>query len=158
MSDLEKYLSADRVALGADAADRIAVLDALARLLGGHDAATYEAIRDDLARREVMGSTGVGGGIAFPHARVAPLPGLRLAVLRTARPVDYAALDGRPVDVFVAIAGPEHLRREYLAVLGTLSYVFRMDRVREELRRASTPEEVVEILRRISADAARPTL
>lgn len=156
MSDLEKYLSADRVALGVDVADREAVLDSLAHLLGGHDDATYEAIRDDLSRREVMGSTGVGGGIAFPHARVAPLPGLRLAVLRTAQPVDYAALDGRAVDLFVAIAGPEHLRREYLAVLGTLSYVFRMDRVREELRQAKAPAEVVEILRRISADAARP--
>ena len=156
MSDLEKYLSADRVALGVDVADRAGVLDRLARLLGGQDEATYEAIRDDLGRREVLGSTGVGGGIAFPHARVAPLPGLRLAVLRTAKPVEYAALDGRGVDLYVAIAGPEHLRREYLAVLGTLSYVFRMDRVREELRLAATPEEVVETLRRISADAARP--
>ena len=103
-----------------------------------------------------MGSTGVGGGIAFPHARVAPLPGLRLAVVRTAEPVEYGAIDGRPVDLFVAIAGPEHLRREYLAVLGMLSYLFRMDRVREELRKASTAAEVVEILRRISAEAARP--
>jgi PTS system nitrogen regulatory IIA component len=156
MSDLERYLSVDRVALGVDVEDRTAVLTTLARLLGGVDVATREAIRDDLERREVMGSTGVGGGIAFPHARVAPLPGLRLAVLRTAKPVDYAALDGRPVDLFVAIAGPEHLRREYLAVLGMLSYLFRMDRVREELRKASTGAEVVEILRRISAEAARP--
>jgi PTS system nitrogen regulatory IIA component len=156
MSDLERYLSVDRVALGVEVEDRTAVLTTLARLLGGVDTATREAIRDDLERREVMGSTGVGGGIAFPHARVAPLPGLRLAVLRTAKPVDYAALDGRPVDLFVAIAGPEHLRREYLAVLGMLSYLFRMDRVREELRKAATGAEVVEILRRISAEAARP--
>jgi PTS system nitrogen regulatory IIA component len=156
MSDLGQYLSVDRVALDVEAADRSVVLGELARLLGGIDVAVREAVRDDLDRREQMGSTGVGGGIAFPHARVAPLPGLRLAFLRTARPVEYGAMDGRPVDLFVAIAGPENLRREYLSVLGTLSYLFRSDRVREELRRAAGAEEVVDLLRRLSAEAARP--
>ena len=123
MSDLEKYLSADRVALGADVADRAGVLDRLARLLGGQDEATYEAIRDDLGRREVLGSTGVGGGIAFPHARVAPLPGLRLAVLRTAKPVEYAALDGQ------GLAGRELLGLGLIAAGVLLSLLARGQRV-----------------------------
>jgi PTS system nitrogen regulatory IIA component len=156
MSDLERYVSADRVRVDVPAADRGEVLAELARLLGGHDAATREAVRDDLDRREQMGSTGVGGGIAFPHARVASLPGLRMAVIRTARPLEYAALDGRPVDLFVAIAGPESARREYLGILGTLSYLFRADRVRDELRKAAGPAEIVELMRRLAAEAARP--
>jgi mannitol/fructose-specific phosphotransferase system IIA component (Ntr-type) len=155
MSDLERYLSADRVRVGVEAPGRGDVLAELARLLGGTDAATREAVREDLIRREQMGSTGVGGGIAFPHARVASLPGLRMAVVRTARPIDYAAMDGRPVDLFVAIAGPESARREYLSVLGTLSWLFRTDRVRDDLRRADTPGEIVEMIRRLSGEAAR---
>ena len=156
MSEFVKYLSADRVRLGVPAADRSAVLKELASLLGGTDRAACEAVRDDLDRREQMGSTGVGGGIAFPHARVGLLPGLRLAFLRTAAPVAYGAMDGLPVDLYVAIAGPENLRREYLGVLGTLSYMFRSDRVRDQLREAATPESVVDLMRKLSAEAARP--
>jgi len=156
MSELDRYLSPDRVRLGVAARDRGAVLEELARVLGGRDRAAIEAVRDDLDRREQMGSTGVGGGIAFPHARVASLPGLRLAFLRTVAPVDYGARDGRSVDLFLAIAGPENLRREYLAVLSTLSYVFRSESVRDELRRAPSPEEAVALIRRLSAEAARP--
>lgn len=154
MSDFVKYLSADRVRLDFPAADRAAVLSELAVLLGGTDRAAREAVRDDLDRRENMGSTGVGGGIAFPHARVGLLPGLRLAFLRTAEPVHYGAMDGKPVDLFVAIAGPENLRREYLAVLGTLSYLFRSDRVRADLRAAESADVVVEILKRLAAEVA----
>lgn len=156
MSDFVKYLSADRVRLGVPVADRNAVLSELASLLGGTDRAAREAVRDDLDRREQMGSTGVGGGIAFPHARAGLLPGLRIAFLRAAEPVLYGARDGLPVDLFVAIAGPENVRREYLGVLGTLSYLFRSERVREELRAATTPDAVVNLLKKLSADAARP--
>jgi PTS system nitrogen regulatory IIA component len=156
VSDLDRYLAPERVRLDVAAASRLEVLDALAELLGGRDEATREAVRDDLDRREQMGSTGVGGGIAFPHARVASLPGLRLAIVRTATAIDFSARDGRPVDLFVAVAGPESARREYLGVLGALSYVFRLDRVRDRVRAVESAEAAVELMRQLSAETARP--
>lgn len=156
MSDLEKYVAPERIQLDTALASRDEVLDALAVLLGGTDVATREAVRDDLDRREQMGSTGVGGGIAFPHARVGSLPGLRLAVLRVSGAIDFAARDGRPVDLFVAVAGPESARREYLAVLGALSYLFRLDRVRDRLRSVASAAEAVELFRELSAEAPKP--
>jgi mannitol/fructose-specific phosphotransferase system IIA component (Ntr-type) len=79
-----------------------------------------------------------------------------LAILRTSKPVDFAARDGRAVDLFVAVGGPESARRDYLAVLGTLSYLFRSDQVKEELRKAPSGADAADLVRRLSADAARP--
>jgi len=153
MKDLVAYLSPERVQLDLDVSRRRDVLAALARLLGGQDAVAVEEVLDDLIRREQMGSTGVGNGIAFPHARVDFLPSLRLACVRTLEPVPYAALDGRPVDLFFALAGPKQARREYLAALGSLSYLFRNDAVRRAFREAGDAAEIISLFGRLVAEA-----
>jgi mannitol/fructose-specific phosphotransferase system IIA component (Ntr-type) len=145
MSQLAGYLVPTRVRLDLEVERRRDVLAELARLVGGQDAVAAEEVLDDLIRREQMGSTGVGNGIAFPHARVDFLPSLRIACVRTLEPVPFAALDGAPVDLFFALAGPKHMRREYLAALGSLSYLFWKDSVRRAFREASSPEEVVDL-------------
>jgi PTS system nitrogen regulatory IIA component len=156
MTALGAHLQAERVRLDSPAKTRRDVLRELGELLGGTDRTSGEILAQDLRARETMGSTGVGGGIAFPHARVSFLPSIRLAFVRTAEPVDFEALDGKPVDLFLALAGPEQGRREYLAVLGTLSYLFRSDTVRDRLREAKTPADVVELIRELSEATPAP--
>lgn len=153
MRDLAGYLTPERVELDLDVSRRRDVLAALARLLGGQDAVAVEEVLDDLIRREQMGSTGVGNGIAFPHARVDFLPSLRLACVRTLEPIPYAALDGRSVDLFFALAGPKQARREYLAALGSLSYLFRNDTVRRAFRQAGDASEVISLFGRLVQEA-----
>ena len=150
---LADYLQAERVLLDVPANSRREALEELGALLGGQDQTAREAVAESLRAREQMGSTGVGGGIAFPHARPEFVPSLRLAFLRTAAPVPFEALDGRPVDLFMAVAGPAQGRREYLAVLGALSYLFRADHVRDRFRAASTPAEVLDLFRELAAEA-----
>jgi PTS system nitrogen regulatory IIA component len=154
MSGLEDRLPPERIRLDFDAGSAEDVLRELSRLLGGRDATVQEAVHDGLAWREQVSPTGVGGGIAFPHARVDSMAGIRLAFLRTAQPVDFRALDGRGVDLFLALAGPEQERREYLSVLGMVSYLFRSSGVREEFRRAATVEAVRDLVRRFSPGGA----
>jgi mannitol/fructose-specific phosphotransferase system IIA component (Ntr-type) len=84
---------------------------------------------------------------------VESLPALRLAFLRTKAPVIFGALDDRPVDLFFALAGPPRERREYLAALATLSYLFRSDEVRRKFREVDTAEGAVELFGRLSATA-----
>lgn len=156
MGDLSEQLPVSRIRLGLPAATRRDVLSELARLLGGRDDAVREAVLDDLVSREQMSSTGVGGGIAFPHARVDSLPAIRLAFVRTGKPVEFDALDGAPVDLFLGIAGPSQDRREYLAALAGISYLFRSEEVREELRRAPEPPAVREVLREFAAGDRPP--
>jgi mannitol/fructose-specific phosphotransferase system IIA component (Ntr-type) len=154
MSGLADLLATDRIVVDSLATSRREVLGALAALLGGNDAAVREAVRDDLSARERVSSTGVGGGIAFPHARVDSMPGIRLAFLRTVDTVEFGALDGRPVDLFLAVAGPKSARREYLSVLSRMSYAFRTDTVREEFRTAESPAEILALFSRYMSPSA----
>jgi PTS system nitrogen regulatory IIA component len=157
MSGVASFLARERIALDVVAGDRREVLEELAALLGGQDEVVREAVRDDLVAREWVSSTGVGGGIAFPHARIDFLTGIRLAFLRTAEPVDFGALDGMPVDLFVAVAGPKPSRREYLSVLSRLAYAFRSPTAREEFRRAGNAAEILELLERHAPQSAGAT-
>jgi PTS system nitrogen regulatory IIA component len=143
MIELADLVSEERVVLDFEAGDSRVVLDELGRLLGGQDEAAREAIREDLVARERKGTTGVGGGVAFPHARVDVLPGLRIAVLRALESVDFQSLDGRKVDLFIAVAGPRECRRDYLSVLSRLSYLLRGEEVRARFRESRTAQDVV---------------
>lgn len=154
MSDLAELLGESRIRLDSVASDRDAVLEELAELLGGNDVAVAEAIRDSLDGRELVSPTAIGGGVAFPHARVDVLPVFRLAFLRTRGPVAFGAMDGKPVDVFVGVAGSGQLRREYLSVLSRLSYLFRTDGVRRRFREAGSATDVLGLLREAVANPA----
>lgn len=154
MNDLAEGLPEERVRLDSEAGTREEVLEVLARLLEGRDEALRRAVRDDLVARERISSTGVGGGVAFPHARLDSLLGIRLAFLRTTQPVEFRAMDGKGVDLFLAVAGSVEDRREYLSVLGRVSYLFRSAAVREDFRRAASAREVRDLVRRCSPDSA----
>ena len=155
MSAVHEHLLPAFVRLDLEAENRREVLKALGELLGGNDIPSQEAAFEDLRARETMGSTGVGGGIAFPHARVSFLSNLRLAFVRTKEPIPFEALDGKPVDLFLALGGPQQGRKEYLAVLAQLSYLFRSEKTRDDFRAAKTPDEVVALLQALSESSAQ---
>ncbi len=146
MSGLEQYLAQERVQLDLDAKNAEDVLEELARLLGGNDAAQREEVLDSLQSRERVSTTGIGQGVAFPHARVGYLKSTRLAFVRTAAPIEFKAMDGKPVDLFVGVAAPIQSRREHLAILSKLAYLFRSDAVRKRFREAASPDEIVAMM------------
>jgi PTS system nitrogen regulatory IIA component len=152
---LDAHLAVDRVHLDFRVSRAREVLAELARLLGGNDESSREAVYDDLVAREQLASTGVGGGIAFPHARVDLLPSIRIAFVRTARPVKFHALDGKRVDLYVGVAGPMPGRREYLSVLARLAYLFRSESIREEFRAVESAAETLALLKRRAASEPR---
>lgn len=143
MSGLDQFLTEDRIRLDFPAKDADDVINELARLLGGNDAAQREEVRDSLASRERVSTTGIGNGVAFPHARVGFLKSTRLAVVRTTAPIEFKAMDGKGVDLFAAVAAPIQSRREHLAILSKLAYLFRSDAVRKKMRELNGTEAVM---------------
>jgi len=100
-----------------------------------------------LKRREVLGSTGVGRGIAIPHCRSLALSRLRLAfgVHRTG--LEYDAVDHRPVHIlFLIVAPPTEVSNQYLPVLGKIAQFAQMPDVPEQLRHLSTPDQLFQLL------------
>ncbi len=98
-------------------------------------------IRSAIERREALLSTGIGNGIALPHARSPFLARLSMAVGTTADPVDFSSLDGQPVRLVWMLAGPERTAGLNVRTLARISELLRLDSVRDALIGATSPEE-----------------
>lgn len=115
-------------------------------------AATSEAIEDEAAlldavrERERLLSTGIGLGIAIPHARIASVKAFVVAVGRCREGVDFGSIDGRHVNIVVLIAGPQDAQKPYLELLAQLSKRLKLERVREAITGTATAQEVVDLL------------
>lgn len=127
------------------------VADAAARSWGLKASDVFDALMD----REAQGSTGVGRGVAVPHARLPGLDRMRAVVVRLERPVPFNALDDQPVDILFALFAPETAKTEHLRALARVARLLRQGDVRERLRTAKSPDAVYAVLSRDSeADAA----
>jgi mannitol/fructose-specific phosphotransferase system IIA component (Ntr-type) len=100
-----------------------------------------------LKRRENLGSTGIGRGIAIPHCRSLVVSRLRLAYGRKTRGVDFKAIDNAPVhNFFLIIAPPLEVSNQYLPVLGKIAQFAKDPEVPALLDALSTPEEFLALL------------
>jgi fructose PTS system EIIBC or EIIC component len=105
---------------------------------------------DDVLRavreREEVLSTGIGNGVAIPHGRSSSIPELALAAGVAPQPVDFDALDGRPVQLFFLLVGPEAAAGQHVKVLSRISRLLRQESFRERLVNAGDAEDFYRIL------------
>ena len=105
------------------------------------------ALSDVIEREQVM-STGIGNGVAIPHAYTDGVAKLVAGFFRTREPVDFAALDGKQVDLFFIILGPKDSRRNHIKVLAKISRLLNHEEFRGNLREAASVMDVREIFKR----------
>jgi PTS system nitrogen regulatory IIA component len=146
---LDQVLQVDRVTTTLVASDKAGALRALAEMFPGLDVASVHRV---FAEREALASTGVGSGVAIPHARISGIPEIQAALGICPDGVAFDAIDGRPVHIFVAILAPEQQSSRHLKVLARVSRVLRDPSTRERLIAAATPADAIEIV--LSASAA----
>jgi mannitol/fructose-specific phosphotransferase system IIA component (Ntr-type) len=100
-----------------------------------------------LKRRENLGSTGVGRGIAIPHCRSLVVNRLRVAFGRKPAGVEYNAIDNQPVhNFFLIVAPPLEVSNQYLPVLGKLAQFAKDDGITQRLSELSSPDEFLALL------------
>jgi nitrogen PTS system EIIA component len=112
-------------------------------------------ILDALLDREAAGSTGVGHGVAAPHARLERLDRMRGVFVRLEQPVDFDAVDDQPVDLVFALFAPKDAGAEHLRALARVSRLLRQSDLREQLRQARTADAIHALL--VQESAARPS-
>lgn len=143
---LSDHLNASRV-LDLDCATKN---DCLAQLVSA--AATSDAVADRDAllaaviERESKLSTGIGLGIAVPHARIDAVTRFVVAVGRHRRGMEFGSIDGRPVHIVVLIAGPREAKTPYLELLAQLSKRLKLEEVRNQICDGASDQEVVDLL------------
>ena len=101
---------------------------------------------DRLLERERLGSTGIGGGIAIPHARMASLAKPIGLFARLAHPIDFDAIDERPVDIVFLLAAPEGAGADHLKALARVSRLLRDRALVDKLRATENAEALYALL------------
>ncbi len=135
--DIADFLSRSEVMLDVRASDKARLLQELAGRAAAKLNLASDAVAEALLKREELGSTGTGAGIAFPHAR---LPGVRkpFAMLaRLARAIDFDAIDGRPVDIVCLLLLPTNTPGEQLNALACAARTLRDPDTVAGVRRAA---------------------
>lgn len=145
----------DRAAIAprASASSKRQVLAVVSEMASRNFGLNAGKVLDALLEREQAGSTGVGHGVAVPHARVEGLDRMRGIFIRLDQPVDFGSIDDQPVDLIFALLAPENAGSEHLRALARVSRVLRQGDLREQLRHARTPDAIHVLL----AQEARST-
>lgn len=125
-------------------------LSAAAAPLAGID---EKLILDTLVERERMGTTGFGGGVAVPHGRIAGLDRIVGLFARLETPVDFDAIDGRPVDLAFLLLSPAGGSADHLKALARVSRTFRDAALQEKLRGSSSADALYAMLVGVGNDA-----
>jgi fructose PTS system EIIBC or EIIC component len=105
-----------------------------------------EEYKAAILKREEQSTTGIGEGIAIPHAKVAAVKEAAIAFGKSSAGVDYESLDGQPAHLFFMIAAPEGANNTHLEALARLSGMLMNEEVRKELLNATTADEVLSII------------
>jgi PTS system nitrogen regulatory IIA component len=135
--DIADFIAADRVALDLRGRDKTQLLQELAKRAAASGAGVpADVILAALRSREDLGSTGLGKGFALPHARIDGLPKFFGLFARLARPIDYDAIDGGPVDLVFLLLMPANAGNEHVAALAAVSRRFRDVDTASRLRKA----------------------
>jgi PTS system nitrogen regulatory IIA component len=134
--DIAELIAPAQVLADLRAGDKAQVLREIGRRAATALGLDARLVVDALAAREAMGSTGVGLGIAVPHARLAGIVRPFGLFARLARPVDFAAIDGKPVDLVFLLVTPASGSGDHLAALACVSRRLRDVAVATALRAA----------------------
>ena len=102
-----------------------------------------QAIRD----REKLMSTGIGHGIAIPHARTSSVSDFVLVVGRSKKGIDYESLDGLPVHIIILMGAPERKRKEFLTLISKVGELFIDNVFKEQFLDAGSSSEMTRLLK-----------
>ncbi|AGK53132.1 PTS fructose transporter subunit IIABC [Bacillus sp. 1NLA3E] len=102
--------------------------------------------KEAILKREEQSTTGIGEGIAIPHAKTSAVKNAAIAFGKSVEGVDYASLDGQPAHLFFMIAAPEGANNTHLEALARLSSILMNEEARTKLMKATTKNQVIEII------------
>ena len=147
---LYDFLDTDAIKSALPGGNKRSVFKQLAELASQRVEVGSAAVLASLNDREQLGSTGFGQGVAIPHAKVDGLGNIYGLFARLAEPVDYKAIDGRPVDLIFLLLSPPGAGAEHLKALAAISRVTRDAATLERLRGARSRDALAAVL--IGAD------
>jgi PTS system nitrogen regulatory IIA component len=154
--DIQEILSSESIIPKLRASGKKQALQELARRAATITNLPERQIFDVLLERERLGTTGVGGGIAIPHGRLAKLDHIFGLFARLEQPIDFEAIDEQPVDLIFLLLAPEAAGADHLKALARVSRLMR-DRIMTEKLRGSDSRDALYALLTNSNGSGKPS-
>ena len=144
---IHQLLSPDTVCVGLAGQAKEVVLNGLMDLLADHPSVhDLEGVRAAVFAREQVMSTGVGKGLALPHAKTPSVVGTAAALAITEEPVVFGAIDDQPVRIVFLLLGPKDAKLQHIKILSRISRLMNRDAFRERLLQAPDVARVLAII------------
>ena len=143
---LADFLDCDAIKTALPGGKKRSMMQQLANLAAQRLDIDPAMVLASLNEREQLGSTGFGQGVAIPHAKIDGLPRIYGLFARLGEPVEYKAIDGRPVDLVFLLLSPPNAGAEHLKALAVISRVTRDAATLERLRGARSRDALAAVL------------
>jgi mannitol/fructose-specific phosphotransferase system IIA component (Ntr-type) len=103
-------------------------------------------VLDAVLEREATRTTGIGNGLAIPHGKCAGTDHLVMAIGKADTPIDFQAIDGKPVNLIWRVSSPPDKTGRHIHALARISRLMTIDRFRSALAAAKSPQEIFDII------------
>ena len=143
---LSDFLDFDAIKTALSGGNKRSLLQQLANLGGQRLGSDPAPILASISEREQLGSTGFGQGVAIPHGKIEGLTRIYCLFARLAEPIDYKAIDGKPVDLVFLLLSPPDAGAEHLKALAAISRVTRHLPTLETMRGARSRDALAAVL------------
>jgi len=143
---ISEIMSVNSVVLSLKAGSKRQLLQELARKASELTGINDRSIFDTILERENLGSTGFGSGTALPHGRLSELDKVYGIFARLSAPVDFDAIDNKPVDLVFLLLSPESSGADHLTALAQISRILKEEETCAKLRAAASKEEIYALL------------
>jgi PTS system nitrogen regulatory IIA component len=136
---IKTFLSPADVSIDLEARDKPALLKELSRRGAAALALNADEVGSEIERRDELGSTGIGGGVSIPHARLRGVKKTFGLLARLKQPIDFEAIDGQPVDIVFLLLLPAASQLDQLNALAAVARKLRDAEVLRKAREAPSP-------------------
>ena len=144
---ISELLSEQYTVVGIPPGDKKSVISNLIDVLKGHPSVKdLEAVRTAVHDREAVMSTGVGNGLAIPHAKTSAVDDTVAVLAVTQGPVEFDAIDGEPVRILFLLVGTPESKSSHVRILSRISRLMNLKRFREQLLSAETGSDLLSFL------------
>lgn len=144
---LSKFSEENLITFNLNASNKEEVIQELVESISNSNMVNdAELLFKDVTERESLVTTGVGYGVAFPHAKTKAVKGIVIAFGRSSEGIEFDAMDHKPVKLFFLIAAPEDAIGAHLNIMARLSFLMKSDENRQRLLEATSPGDVLDLM------------
>ncbi|MHC6526199.1 MULTISPECIES: PTS IIA-like nitrogen regulatory protein PtsN [unclassified Vibrio] len=143
---LSEVLSLDCTKSAVHCTSKKRALEMISEIVAEHTGLNSTELFECMLSREKMGSTGIGNGIAIPHARMSESDKAVAVLLQCDEPIEFDAIDNRPVDLLFALLVPDAQCKEHLQTLSKMAERLNDKQILKQLRSAQSDQELYDIM------------